>query len=127
MKILIVVQIDYRVRIMIREFYKHQTILIKIKESERKATIRNGVRQGCNISPLLFNIHTEQIVNECKEYCTGINLYGMKIQMPRFADDVVIIAQDKINLKRALESLGDILKSKFKMKINRIKIEVVVC
>jgi hypothetical protein len=29
------------------------------------------------------------------------------------------IAQDEINLKRALESLDDILKSKYKMKINR--------
>jgi hypothetical protein len=46
--------------------------------------------------------------------------------MLRFADDTVIIAQDEINLKRALESLVDILKSKYKMKINRIKIEIVV-
>jgi len=31
--------------------------------------------------------------------------------MLRFADDIAIIAQDEINLKRALESLDDILKS----------------
>jgi hypothetical protein len=71
------VQIDYRVRRIIRQFYKHQTIFIKIKESKRLATIGNGVRQGCNISPLLFCIYIEQTINECKEYCTGINLYGM--------------------------------------------------
>jgi hypothetical protein len=41
--------------------------------------------------------------------------------MLRFADDIAIIAQDKINLKRASESLDDILKSKYKMKINREK------
>ena len=39
--------------------------------------------------------------------------------MLRFADDIAIIAQDEINFKRALESLDDILKSKYKMKINR--------
>jgi hypothetical protein len=39
--------------------------------------------------------------------------------MLRFADDIVIIAQDEIDLKRALESLEDILKSNYKIKINR--------
>jgi len=60
---------------------------------------------------------------------------GMRIQMLRFADDtaivgqddMAIVAQDGIYLKRALESLDDILKSKYKMKINRKKTEVMVC
>jgi hypothetical protein len=46
---------------------------------------------------------------------------GMRIQKQRFADDIGIIVQDEINLKRALESLQDILKSNYKMKINRKK------
>jgi hypothetical protein len=41
--------------------------------------------------------------------------------MLRFADDTAIIAQDEINLKRALESLDNILKSNYKIKINREK------
>jgi len=45
----------------------------------------------------------------------------MRIQMLRFADDIAIIAQNEINLKRALENLDDILKSNYKMKINRKK------
>ena len=47
--------------------------------------------------------------------------------MRRFADDTVIIAQDEIELKRAVESLDDILKSNYKMKINWKKTEVMVC
>jgi hypothetical protein len=47
--------------------------------------------------------------------------------MLRFADDIAIIAQDEINLKRALECLDDILKSNYKMEINKIKTEVIVC
>ena len=34
----------------------------------------------------------------------------LPLQMLKFADDIAIIAQDEINLKRALESLYDILK-----------------
>jgi len=66
------------------------------------------VRQGCNLWPLLFNIYIEKAINECKEYCTGIKVNGMRRQMLRFADDIAIIAQDEINLKRALESLDDV-------------------
>jgi len=36
--------------------------------------------------------------------------------MLRFADDIAIIAQSEISLKRALESLDDILESNYKMK-----------
>ena len=45
----------------------------------------------------------------------------MRIKVLRFADDIAIIAQEETNLKRALESLDDILKNNYKMKINRKK------
>jgi hypothetical protein len=38
-----------------------------------------------------------------------------------FADGIAVIAQDEINLKRALGSLGNILKSNYTMKTNRKK------
>ena len=119
MKIIKMIKIDYRDRRIIRELYKHQTTSMKIIESKREATIRKGVRQGCILSPLVFNIYIEQAINECKEYCTGIKVNGMRIQMLRFADDIEIIAKDEISLKRALESLDDILKSNYKTKINK--------
>ena len=56
MKILKMIKADYRDRIIITELYKHQTTSIEINESKREAAIRKGVRQGCKLSPLLFNI-----------------------------------------------------------------------
>jgi hypothetical protein len=121
MKILKMSKIDYRDRRINRELYKYQTTTIKIKESKREAAIRKGVRQGRNLSPLLFYIYIEKAANECKEYCTGIEVNGMRIRMLKFADDIALIAQEKTNLKRALESFDDILKSNYKLKINRKK------
>ena len=110
MKILKMIKIDYRDRRIIRELYKQQTAFIKIKENKRKASIRKGVRKGCKLPPLVFNIYTEQAINNCKEYCTGVKVNGVRIQMVRFADGTVIIAQDEMNLKRTLESLDGISK-----------------
>lgn len=75
-----------------------------MKDSKREAVIRKGERQGCNLLPFLFNIYIEQAKNKCKEYCTGIKVNGMRIQILRFADDIAIVVQDETNLKRALES-----------------------
>jgi len=102
------IKTDYKDRRIIRELYQHQKTSIKIKESKREDTIRKGVRQGCTLSPLLFNIYIEQSINECKVYCSGIKMNRMRIQTLRFADDIAIIAQGEINLKRALENLDDI-------------------
>ena len=72
MKILKMIKINYRDKRIIRELYKHQMTSIKIKENEREAAIRKELRQGCNLSPLIFNINIEQAINERKEYCIGI-------------------------------------------------------
>jgi hypothetical protein len=90
--------------------------------SKREAAIRKGVKEGCNLSQLLFNIYTEHATNESKVYCTGNKVDGVGIQMLRFADGIAIIAQDEINFQRALESLDYILKSNHEMKINSIKV-----
>ena len=59
----------------------------------------------------IFERNMEHAINERKEYCTGIKANGVRIQTLRFSDGTAILAQDEINLKRALESLDDILKS----------------
>jgi oligoribonuclease NrnB/cAMP/cGMP phosphodiesterase (DHH superfamily) len=107
MKTLKMIKTDYRDRRTIRELYRHQKKSIKIKEREREAAIRKGAGQGCNLSPLLFNIYVGKVINESKEYCTEIKVNGMR--------------------KRTLESLDDILKSNYKIKINRKKTGVTVC
>jgi hypothetical protein len=79
MKILKMIKIDYRGRRIIRELCKHQTTSINVKEGKREAAIRKGVIQVCKLSPFLFNISRDKVINECKEYCTGIKNTDAKV------------------------------------------------
>jgi hypothetical protein len=84
----------------------------------------NVQAKTCHSSCAFTVIPLQYSLNECKEYCTGIKLSGMRIEMLRFADDIAVIAQDEIKLKRTLECLDDILKGNYKTKINRKKKEL---
>jgi len=59
--------------------------------------ITKGVRQGCNLSPSLFNLYVEETLKEVrKENIGGIKVNGMLVQMLRFADDIVVIAESEL-------------------------------
>ena len=54
------------------------------------------VRQGCCLSPLLFNLYLEEMINEYLKGCTGIKIGGRNITTIRFADDMALIAEEEL-------------------------------
>ena len=57
-----------------------------------------GVRQGCLLSPTLFNIILEQIMNDALDKHDGtVNIGGKIITNLRFADDIDALAGSKKN------------------------------
>ena len=50
-------------------------------------SLEGGVRQGCIISPLLFNLYSEFMINEAMETVEGIGFNGVNITNLRYADD----------------------------------------
>jgi retron-type reverse transcriptase len=55
------------------------------------AEINRGVRQGCPLSPILFNIYIDEIVTKWQKDLTGIPLSKNKQLLTLlFADDQVI-------------------------------------
>ena len=86
-------------------FSLHIIDLIKSLYSMQKAAVRTihgltdrfdieqRVRQGCILSPHLFNIYSEQIMrNALEDFTGGIKIGGRVITNLRHADDVVLIA-----------------------------------
>ena len=66
--------------------------------------IGKGVRQGCILSPCLFNLHAEYIVRNAglEETQAGIKIAGRNINNLRYADDTTLMAKSEEELKTLL-------------------------
>ena len=66
--------------------------------------IGKGVRQGCILSPCLFNLYAEYIMRNTglKEAQAGIKIAGRNIINLRYADDTTLMAESEKELKSLL-------------------------
>ena len=66
--------------------------------------IGKGVRQGCTLSPCLFNFYTEYILRNAglEEAQVGVKIAGRNISNLRYADDTTLMAESEEELKSLL-------------------------
>ena len=66
--------------------------------------IGKGVRQGCILSPCLFNFYAEYIMRNAglEEAQAGIKMAGRNINHLRYADDTTLMAESEEKLKSLL-------------------------
>ena len=59
--------------------------------------IGKGVRQGCTLSPCLFNFYAEYIMRNAgmEEAQAGIKIAGRNINNLRYADDTTVMAESE--------------------------------
>ena len=68
--------------------------------------IGKGVKQGCILSPCLFNFYAEYIMRNAglDEAQAGIKIAGTNINNLRYADDTTLIAESEDNYRALHES-----------------------
>ena len=71
--------------------------------------IRNGVCQGCILSPCLFNLYAEYIMRNAglEEAQAGIKIARRNINNLRYADDTTLMTESEEELKSLLTKLKE--------------------
>ena len=91
----------------------HLTCLLRNLYADQETTVRTGhettdwlqigkrVRQGCILSPCLFNLYAEHIMRNAglEETQTGIKTARRNINNLRYANDTTLMAESEDELK----------------------------
>ena len=87
--------------------------------------IGKGVRQGCTLSPCLFNFYAEYIMRTGgrEEAQAGIKIAGMNINNLRYADNTTLMAESEEELKRLLMKVKE-EREKVGLKLNIQKTKI---
>ena len=94
-------------------------------EQQTGSKIGKGVRQGCILSPCLFNFYAEYIMRNTglEEAQAGIKSAGRNINNPRYADDTTLMTESEEELKSLLmEVKEESEKVGLKLSIQKTKI-----
>ena len=115
----------------------HLTCLLRNLYAGQKATVRTGhgttdwfqigkgVRQGCILSPCLFNFYAEDIMRNAglEEAQAGIKIAGRNINNLRYADDTSLMAESEEELKGLLMKVKE-ESGKVGLKLNIQKMKI---
>ena len=107
----------------IKSIYRNTKVRIKFKEDlSELISINKGVRQGCGLSPVLFNIYINKIVQEFKTtIMKGIQLNKRKyINTILYADDQILMATSEDDLQKMAYHLN-LIARKYNMIISSTK------
>ena len=109
-----------------RNLYAGQEATVRIRHGTTDwFQIGKGRRQGCILSPCLFNFYAEYIMRNAglDEAQTGIKIAGRNINNLRYADDITLMAESKEELKSFLMKVKEESeKAGLKLNIQKTKI-----
>ena len=114
----------------------HLTYLLRNLHAGQEATVRTGhgtmdwsqigkgVRQGCILSPHLFNLYAEYIMPDARldEAQGGIRIAGRDANNLRYADDTTLMAESEKGLKLLMKVKEESEKPGLKFNIQKTKI-----
>ena len=97
-----------RVSAFLKAVYTGTSSEVKVGEERSKPfRVACGLRQGCILSPLLFSLYINSLVNKLKEADVGVMCRGQLISALLYADDTVIFAEDEELMRRGLNILAE--------------------
>src|SRR6218665_2555044 len=76
---------------LLKGLYENQSAVIRTEFGDTdRFKIKKGVRQGCILSPFLFNLYAERIMRKAE-----VKIAGRTLNNLRYADDTTLMAGKK--------------------------------
>ena len=101
---------------IVKNCYKDSTNIIQtISFKSKRFVVRKGVKQGCPLSPLLFDLAIDPLLRVINAKHKDEGFKGIAIQA--YADDLLLISKSENGLKNILETV-DVFCNYAKLKIN---------
>ena len=111
---------------LLRNLYAGQEATVRTGHGTKDwFQIGKGVRQGCILSPCLFNLYAEYIMRNAglEETQVGIKIAGRNLNNLRYADDTTLMAESEEELKSLLMKVKvECGKVGLKLNIQKMKI-----
>ena len=90
---------------LVKACYNNSKACVQV--GQRRTTefgIKSGLRQGCLLSPILFNMVLEKVKRSIDEIQGGVDIGGVNIQTLAYADDVDVIGMEIDQVKEVYDS-----------------------
>ena len=108
----------------ITALYKCVEYSLEINDHQTKCfEVKRGVKQGCILSPTLFNIFINDLIPFVQEFDKGIAIDNCKVSILLYADDIVLVAENEQDLQTLIDRV-DFWCEKNEMNININKTKI---
>jgi len=86
---------------LLAELYRKQLVKVKVAGTLSEwFCVKKWVRQGCVLSPYLFNIPAEMVMRETLDgFQGGLQIGGRMITSLCYADDIILVATSEAELR----------------------------
>jgi hypothetical protein len=92
----------------LKSIYTNVSSCVKLATKTEWFAVKTGLRQGCLISPLLFNIYINDLAMTIKQNCTGIKIANNEeLCLLMYADDIALLAENEKDLEKMLKVLNE--------------------
>ena len=118
--------ISKRLRDRIGEIYEETRSVVRVGEScGEKFWTEKGVRQGCPLSPTLFNIMIADLGRRLeRDDIGGVKVGQRKVKVLGYADDLVLLAEDEEGMRWMIKRLERYMEEK-KLVVNVGKTKII--
>ena len=66
-------------------------------------SVMNGVRQAGNLSPLLFNVYIDELLDELKTMNVGCHIHVQPVNVLAYADDIVLLSPSSAGMVKLID------------------------